>query len=50
MPITRLITALPRLIQCKAGILWFGVTVSQLCQWNDIVNPNQIYAGQALIV
>ena len=28
----------------------FGVTVSQLCQWTDIVNPNQIYAGQTLIV
>ena len=28
----------------------FGVTVSQLCQWHDIVNPNQIYSGQTPIV
>ena len=28
----------------------FGVTVSQLCQWNNIANPNQIYAGQVLRV
>lgn len=26
----------------------FGVTVEQLCQWNDISNPNLIYVGQVL--
>ena len=28
----------------------FGVTVAQLCSWNNISNPNLIYVGQRLIV
>lgn len=28
----------------------FGVTVAQLCEWNNITNPNLIYVGQVLIV
>ena len=28
----------------------FGVTVSQLCSWNNISNPNKIYVGQVLRV
>lgn len=26
----------------------FGVTVDELCKWNDISNPNKIYVGQVL--
>ena len=28
----------------------FGVTVQELCEWNNISNPNLIYAGQVLRV
>ena len=28
----------------------FGVTVAQLCSWNNISDPNKIYVGQRLIV
>ena len=28
----------------------FGVTVQQICQWNNIKNPNLIYPGQVLII
>ena len=28
----------------------FGVTVAQLCEWNNISNPDLIYVGQQLIV
>ena len=28
----------------------FGTTVNQLCQWNNIQNPDKIYAGQTIIV
>ncbi len=28
----------------------FGVTVAQLCSWNNISDPNKIYAGQVLRV
>ena len=28
----------------------FGVTVAQLCSWNNMSNPNLIYVGQRLIV
>ena len=32
-----------------SGIAYkYGVTVSQLQQWNNITNPNEIYVGQAL--
>ena len=28
----------------------FGVTVEQICQWNNIKNPNMIIAGQKLTI
>ena len=28
----------------------YGVTVQQLCQWNNIANPNLIYPGQVLVI
>lgn len=28
----------------------FGVTVNQLVSWNNISNPNKIYAGQVITV
>lgn len=28
----------------------FGTTVQQLCEWNHITNPDQIYVGQVLRV
>ena len=28
----------------------YGVTVAELCQWNNIQNPDVIYAGQKLTV
>ena len=28
----------------------FGVTVEQLCEWNNISNPDYIYIGQVLII
>ncbi|MBQ3784714.1 MAG: LysM peptidoglycan-binding domain-containing protein, partial [Lachnospiraceae bacterium] len=28
----------------------FGVTVQDLCNWNNISNPNLIYPGQVLTV
>lgn len=28
----------------------YGVTVQQLCQWNNISNPNLIYPGQVLVI
>lgn len=28
----------------------FKVTVEELCEWNDIINPNRIYAGRTIYV
>ena len=28
----------------------FGVTVQQICEWNNIANPDVIYVGQQLTV
>ena len=28
----------------------FGVTVQQICQWNNIPNPDIIYVGQQLTI
>ena len=28
----------------------FGVTVPQICQWNNITNPDVIYVGQQLTI
>ncbi len=28
----------------------FGVTVQQICQWNNIANPDVIYVGQQLTI
>ncbi len=36
--------------QYAKGTYVFGVTVQQICQWNNIKNPDLIYINQKLTI